>query len=91
VAVVSKSFISSIISENFGKWDPSNILHKKIYLLNIYFYFDQEANKRNNNWLPPPWALAAMAILGFNEFMTLLRYFFCLENIRGCHFWYFHI
>ncbi|GJN18581.1 hypothetical protein PR202_gb05753 [Eleusine coracana subsp. coracana] len=32
-----------------------------------------EANKRNNNWLPPPWALAAMAILGFNEFMTLLR------------------
>ncbi|XP_066331758.1 LOW QUALITY PROTEIN: protein ROOT HAIR DEFECTIVE 3-like [Miscanthus floridulus] len=32
----------------------------------------QEANKRNN-WLPPPWALAAMAILGFNEFMTLLR------------------
>ncbi|XP_044348906.1 protein ROOT HAIR DEFECTIVE 3 isoform X1 [Triticum aestivum] len=33
----------------------------------------QEANKRNNNWLPPPWALAAMAVLGFNEFMTLLR------------------
>uniref|UniRef100_A0A0D9YAS9 GB1/RHD3-type G domain-containing protein n=1 Tax=Oryza glumipatula TaxID=40148 RepID=A0A0D9YAS9_9ORYZ len=33
----------------------------------------QEANKRNNNWLPPPWALAAMAILGFNEFMTLLK------------------
>ncbi|GJN13225.1 hypothetical protein PR202_ga31572 [Eleusine coracana subsp. coracana] len=34
---------------------------------------EDEANKRNNNWLPPPWALAAMAILGFNEFMTLLR------------------
>nr|CAB3446626.1 unnamed protein product [Digitaria exilis] len=33
----------------------------------------QEANKRNNNWLPPPWAIAAMAILGFNEFMTLLK------------------
>ncbi|KAI3671636.1 hypothetical protein L1987_87376 [Smallanthus sonchifolius] len=32
----------------------------------------QEANKRNN-WLPPPWAIAAMVILGFNEFMTLLR------------------
>ncbi|KAH0452618.1 hypothetical protein IEQ34_019917 [Dendrobium chrysotoxum] len=32
-----------------------------------------EANKRNNNWLPPPWAIAAMLILGFNEFMTLLR------------------
>eukprot|EP00262_Sarcandra_glabra_P002598 TRINITY_DN1299_c0_g1_i7.p1 TRINITY_DN1299_c0_g1~~TRINITY_DN1299_c0_g1_i7.p1 ORF type:complete len:839 (-),score=166.53 TRINITY_DN1299_c0_g1_i7:268-2514(-) len=33
----------------------------------------QEANKRSNNWLPPPWAIAAIVLLGFNEFMTLLR------------------
>ncbi|KAL6491730.1 Cell wall protein rhd3 [Orobanche gracilis] len=33
----------------------------------------QEASRRNNNWLPPPWAIAALVILGFNEFMTLLR------------------
>ncbi|KAJ7963173.1 Protein ROOT HAIR DEFECTIVE 3-like [Quillaja saponaria] len=33
----------------------------------------QEANRRNNNWLPPPWAIVALAVLGFNEFMTLLR------------------
>ncbi|KAL5579496.1 hypothetical protein UlMin_011938 [Ulmus minor] len=33
----------------------------------------QEANKRNNNWLPPPWAIVALIVLGFNEFMTLLR------------------
>ncbi|QHN94804.1 hypothetical protein HN51_042670 [Arachis hypogaea] len=33
----------------------------------------QEANKRGNNWLPPPWAIVALLILGFNEFMTLLR------------------
>ncbi|KAG9151012.1 hypothetical protein Leryth_003136, partial [Lithospermum erythrorhizon] len=33
----------------------------------------QEASMRNNNWLPPPWAIAALVILGFNEFMTLLR------------------
>ncbi|KAL4386024.1 hypothetical protein GQ457_09G004330 [Hibiscus cannabinus] len=33
----------------------------------------QEAYKRSNNWLPPPWAIAAMVILGFNEFMLLLR------------------
>ncbi|KAL2462644.1 Protein ROOT HAIR DEFECTIVE 3 [Forsythia ovata] len=33
----------------------------------------QEASKRNNNWLPPPWAIVALFILGFNEFMTLLR------------------
>ncbi|XP_042480872.1 protein ROOT HAIR DEFECTIVE 3-like [Macadamia integrifolia] len=33
----------------------------------------QEANKRNNNFLPPPWAIVALIVLGFNEFMTLLR------------------
>ncbi|XP_058069007.1 protein ROOT HAIR DEFECTIVE 3-like isoform X2 [Magnolia sinica] len=33
----------------------------------------QEAHKRNNNGLPPPWAMLAIAVLGFNEFMTLLR------------------
>ncbi|XP_065866893.1 protein ROOT HAIR DEFECTIVE 3-like [Euphorbia lathyris] len=33
----------------------------------------QEANKRGNNWLPPPWAILALLVLGFNEFMTLLR------------------
>ncbi|CAN6465056.1 unnamed protein product [Victoria cruziana] len=33
----------------------------------------QEASRRNNNWLPPPWAIVALAVLGFNEFMTLLR------------------
>nr|XP_010925000.3 LOW QUALITY PROTEIN: protein ROOT HAIR DEFECTIVE 3 [Elaeis guineensis] len=33
----------------------------------------QEANKRSNNWLPPPWAIVAILVLGFNEFMTLLR------------------
>ncbi|GFP89347.1 protein root hair defective 3 homolog 1 [Phtheirospermum japonicum] len=33
----------------------------------------QEASKRNNTWLPPPWAILALLVLGFNEFMTLLR------------------
>ncbi|KAL3720855.1 hypothetical protein ACJRO7_005632 [Eucalyptus globulus] len=33
----------------------------------------QEANRRNNNWMPPPWAIVALVVLGFNEFMTLLR------------------
>ncbi|KAL6559965.1 Cell wall protein rhd3 [Orobanche gracilis] len=33
----------------------------------------QEASRRNNNWLPPPWAIIALLVLGFNEFMTLLR------------------
>ncbi|EXC09146.1 hypothetical protein L484_005098 [Morus notabilis] len=35
--------------------------------------WELEANKRNNNWLPPPWAIVALIVLGFNEFMTLLK------------------
>ncbi|KAG2371163.1 Protein ROOT HAIR DEFECTIVE 3-like protein [Vigna angularis] len=35
--------------------------------------WEQEANNRSNNWLPPPWAIVALLILGFNEFMTILR------------------
>ncbi|CAN0878019.1 Protein ROOT HAIR DEFECTIVE 3 homolog 1 [Linum grandiflorum] len=41
----------------------------------------QEANRRNNNWLPPPWAILALVILGFNEFMTVLRNPFYLAVI----------
>ncbi|KAM1031122.1 hypothetical protein ACFX2C_034957 [Malus domestica] len=33
----------------------------------------QEAHKRSNNWLPPPWAIMVMIVLGFNEFMMLLK------------------
>ncbi|KAK4774858.1 hypothetical protein SAY86_009793 [Trapa natans] len=33
----------------------------------------QEANRRSNTWFPPPWAIVALIVLGFNEFMTLLR------------------
>eukprot|EP00249_Psilotum_nudum_P021401 c28095_g1_i1 orf=376-2871(-) len=33
----------------------------------------QEASRRSASWLPPPWAIIAMIVLGFNEFMTLLR------------------
>lgn len=35
--------------------------------------FLQEAYKKSNNWLPPPWAILAMIVLGFNEFMLLLK------------------
>ncbi|XP_075105488.1 protein ROOT HAIR DEFECTIVE 3 homolog 2 isoform X2 [Nicotiana tabacum] len=33
----------------------------------------QEAYRQSNNLLPPAWAIMAMIILGFNEFMLLLR------------------
>ncbi|KAM1484537.1 hypothetical protein TB2_035671 [Malus domestica] len=31
------------------------------------------AQEAHNNWLPPPWAIMAMIVLGFNEFMMLLK------------------
>ncbi|TQE03460.1 hypothetical protein C1H46_010940 [Malus baccata] len=34
--------------------------------------YNQEVHKQSN-WLPPPWAIMAMIVLGFNEFMKLLR------------------
>nr|CAB3466434.1 unnamed protein product [Digitaria exilis] len=33
----------------------------------------QQAHRRGNSKLPPPWAIVAIAILGFNEIMALLR------------------
>ncbi|KAL6622592.1 hypothetical protein ACP70R_032471 [Stipagrostis hirtigluma subsp. patula] len=33
----------------------------------------QQAHRRGNSRLPPPWAMVAIAVLGFNEIMTLLR------------------
>ncbi|KAJ7548958.1 hypothetical protein O6H91_07G034700 [Diphasiastrum complanatum] len=33
----------------------------------------QEASRRAVSWLPPPWAILVMIVLGFNEFMALLR------------------
>lgn len=41
--------------------------------LHLLPFFLQEAHKRNNGMLPPPWAILTIAILGFNEFMILLR------------------
>ncbi|KAL6502196.1 hypothetical protein OROHE_024789 [Orobanche hederae] len=33
----------------------------------------QETYQRGNSWLPPPWVILAMIVLGFNELMLLLR------------------
>ncbi|XLT83485.1 hypothetical protein HN873_005238 [Arachis hypogaea] len=39
-----------------------------------FFVIDsREANKSGNNWLPLPCVIVALLILGFNEFMTLLK------------------
>lgn len=44
------------------------------FLTQLLRFVPQEASRRSNNWLPPGWAIIAMVVLGFNEFMTLLRY-----------------
>ena len=33
----------------------------------------QETHRRSKNWLPPAWTILLLAILGYNEFMFLLR------------------
>nr|CAB3491861.1 unnamed protein product [Digitaria exilis] len=33
----------------------------------------EEAHRRSNKWLPPAWTILLLAILGYNEFMFLLR------------------
>ncbi|XP_066338286.1 protein ROOT HAIR DEFECTIVE 3 homolog 2-like isoform X1 [Miscanthus floridulus] len=33
----------------------------------------QEAHRRSKSWLPPAWTILLLAILGYNEFMFLLR------------------
>lgn len=46
-------------------------------LIHLYYLLllnCQAASRQNNNWLPPPWAIVAFFVLGFNEFMALLRY-----------------
>lgn len=48
----------------------------------FFFGWFQEANKRNNSSLPPPWAIAAILLLGFNEFMTLLRWLIYLDEFQ---------
>lgn len=39
----------------------------------LEIYFLQKAHGKRNSWLPPPWAIMAMLILGLNEIMFLLR------------------
>ncbi|KAJ9565100.1 hypothetical protein OSB04_001066 [Centaurea solstitialis] len=57
-------FMLFFLIASLGSFQPFIQLFKFVHL---------EANKRSTNWLPPPWAIMALFILGFNEFMTLLR------------------
>jgi hypothetical protein len=50
-----------------------------------YFIALQQAHRRANGGMPPPWAMVAIAILGFNEIMALLRY---LPHYLQCLQWF---
>ncbi|KAJ9559643.1 hypothetical protein OSB04_004803 [Centaurea solstitialis] len=82
----STSFQDPLASSTWEEVPPTKTLITPVQCKSLWSQFQreteytitqaiasQEANKRNNNWLPPPWAMAALVILGFNEFMTLLR------------------
>ncbi|KAG5619278.1 hypothetical protein H5410_019102, partial [Solanum commersonii] len=76
----SSKSITSVDPLASSTWDevpPSKTLITPVQCKSLWRQFktetEYEASKRNNNWLPPPWAIVAMVVLGFNEFMTLLR------------------
>ncbi|KAE9584683.1 putative P-loop containing nucleoside triphosphate hydrolase [Lupinus albus] len=82
----SITMVDPLASSNWEQVPSSNTLITPVQCKSLWRQFKteteytvsqaisaQEANKRNNNWLPPPWAIVALVILGFNEFMTLLR------------------
>nr|XP_043638336.1 protein ROOT HAIR DEFECTIVE 3-like [Erigeron canadensis] len=86
VAVKSSSSNDPLASSTWEKVPTSRTLITPVQCKSLWSQFQreteytvtqaisaQEANKRSSNWLPPPWAILALFVLGFNEFMTLLR------------------
>ncbi|XP_015066835.1 protein ROOT HAIR DEFECTIVE 3 homolog 2-like isoform X1 [Solanum pennellii] len=75
-----------LASSSWEEVSPENTLLTPVQCLSLWRQFmaeteyivsqaisAQEAYRQSNNWLPPAWAIVAMIILGFNEFMLLLR------------------
>ncbi|KAG5620514.1 hypothetical protein H5410_005732 [Solanum commersonii] len=75
-----------LASSSWEEVSPENTLLTPVLCLSLWRQFiaeteytvsqaisAQEAYRQSNNWLPPAWAIVAMIILGFNEFMLLLR------------------
>ncbi|KAK9726960.1 hypothetical protein RND81_05G248600 [Saponaria officinalis] len=81
-----RSSIDPLASSTWEKVPPTKTLITPVQCKSLWRQFQmeteytvsqaisaQEASKRGNTWLPPPWAIAAIIILGFNEIVTLLR------------------
>lgn len=82
----SSSSVNPLVSNTWEGFSPSDVLITPVQCKSLWRQFKseteytvgqalaaQEANRRNSSWLPPPWVLVALVVLGFNEFMTLLR------------------
>lgn len=80
------TFLDPLASNTWEKVPPTDVLLTPVQCKSLWRQFKteteytvtqaisaQEAHKRSNNWLPPPWAILAMLVLGFNEFMLLLK------------------
>ncbi|XP_020575256.1 protein ROOT HAIR DEFECTIVE 3-like [Phalaenopsis equestris] len=75
-----------LASSTWEEVPPENILFSPVQCKSLWKQFRtetehtimqaisvQEAHRRSNALLPPPWAIVAIAVLGFNELMMLLR------------------
>ncbi|KAF0896715.1 hypothetical protein E2562_027058 [Oryza meyeriana var. granulata] len=75
-----------LASSTWEEMSPKNTLITPVQCKSIWRQFNaeteyavaqaismQEAHRRSNNWLPPAWTILLLAILGYNEFMFLLR------------------
>lgn len=80
------SIVSPLASSTWEEVSPSDTLITPVQCRSIWRQFKteteytvgqaiatQEASRRSSTFLPPPWAIVALLILGFNEFMLLLR------------------
>ncbi|KAE9591573.1 putative P-loop containing nucleoside triphosphate hydrolase [Lupinus albus] len=83
---IKEASLDPLASSTWEEVSPQDILITPVQCKSLWRQFQgeteytvtqaisaQEAYKRSNNWLPPPWAIAAMLVLGFNEFMLLLK------------------
>lgn len=80
------AIVSPLASSTWEEVSPSDTLITPVQCKSIWRQFKteteytvgqaiatQEASRRSSTFLPPPWAIVALLILGFNEFMLLLR------------------
>lgn len=82
----SSSSVNPLVSNTWEGVSPSDVLITPVQCKSLWRQFKseteftvvqalaaQEANRRSESWIPPPWVIVALVVLGFNEFMALLR------------------